>query len=115
MIKRIVRAIRRRARVALQLVKKPNSYTLFKQAVREGLFDPQYYQQKYGRFVSDYAAFQDYLGKESFANVNPSPNFDTEQYLRNNVDVYHAGSGALQHYLAQGKKEERQEVSPGST
>lgn len=107
MIKRIVRAIRRRARIALKFVKKPNTYALYKQALNEDLFDPDFYQEKYGRFVSDYAAFQDYLAKASFANVNPSKNFDTEQYLRSNMDVYHAGSGALQHYLKQGKKEGR--------
>ncbi|GLX81284.1 rhamnan synthesis F family protein [Thalassotalea eurytherma] len=107
MIKRIVRAAKRRARVGLKAVRKPNTIKMYKQAVDEGLFDAEYYQQKYGKFVSDYAAFQDYLAKSSFANVNPSSKFDTEQYLRTNVDVYHAGSGALQHYLAQGKTEDR--------
>ncbi|GGD57476.1 rhamnan synthesis F family protein [Lacimicrobium alkaliphilum] len=75
------------------------------------LFDVDYYQQRYGAFSSDLAAFEDYLCKSGFANVNPSEKFDTESYLRRYPDVYHAGTPALLHYHQKGKMEER-EIAP---
>ncbi|WP_196137739.1 rhamnan synthesis F family protein [Aliikangiella sp. G2MR2-5] len=106
-MKTLVRALRRRVRAFRQIVTKPSAMKLYKKATVMKLFDNEYYQEKYGRFSSPYAAFSDYLEKSSFANINPSKSFDTEYYLRTNLDVYHACTGALQHYLKQGEIEER--------
>ncbi|WP_395344566.1 rhamnan synthesis F family protein [Ningiella sp. W23] len=79
----------------------------FKLAIAEALFDPEYYQERYGRFESDLAAFADYIDKSSFANINPSAAFDSESYLRRNLDVYHSQTSPLMHYLHHGKDDNR--------
>lgn len=81
---------------------------LLKEAKVRQLFDAEWYSQRTGNiFSSEIAAFEDYLHKSTFANVNPSPNFDTETYFRMNLDVYHASVSPLQHYLEFGAAEGR--------
>jgi len=72
------------------------------------LFDFEWYKSTYNpAFTSELDAFKDYLYKSRFSPVNPSPNFDSETYLRCNVDVYHAQISPLFHYLISGKGEGR--------
>lgn len=85
----------------------PSIAKAFKLAKKSNLFNAQWYQEHYGSYPSDWLAFKDYLNKSSFANVNPSPEFDTETYLRCNVDVYHAGISPLLHYMYHGRYEGR--------
>jgi len=72
-----------------------------------GLFDLDYYQAHCGEFVSEQEAFADYLEKSCFSNVNPSANFDTEAYMRSNLDVYHEGGSPLLHYIYHGRADGR--------
>ncbi|MDN3526614.1 rhamnan synthesis F family protein [Halomonas sabkhae] len=77
--------------------------------LRRGLFDPEWYQQTYGRKFDDIGeAFEDYTTKSRFAPVNPSPAFDSESYFRLNMDVYHAQISPLRHFVRGGEKEGRQ-------
>ncbi len=78
---------------------------LLKRATERGLFDRHYYEAHCGSFESELSAFKDYIAKSHFSNVNPSANFDTEGYMRMNVDVYHSNVSALWHYLAHGEKD----------
>ncbi|MBN7820450.1 rhamnan synthesis F family protein [Bowmanella yangjiangensis] len=83
-------------------------------AKNAGVFDLEWYQQHYGMFRSEVAAFEDYLAKAHYANVNPSAKFDTEHYLRTHLDIYHSGNNPLLHYLYNGRYEGRsmQEARP---
>ncbi len=87
---------------------------LYRLATHAGVFDPVWYQQYYGQFENDIYAFEDYLQKAPFANVNPSSRFDTEHYLRTHLDIYHSGANPLLHYLYHGRMEGRaaQEAKP---
>ncbi|MFC4700054.1 rhamnan synthesis F family protein [Glaciecola siphonariae] len=76
-------------------------------AVELGLFDIQWYEAHYGTFESDIAAFADYIEKSNFANINPSAHFDTESYLRRNLDVYHEEAPPLLHYMYFGAQDKR--------
>ncbi|ALS99243.1 rhamnan synthesis F family protein [Lacimicrobium alkaliphilum] len=105
---RLIRGLRsRKNRLARRLERK----AALRELSEAELFDADYYQQLYGEFPSELAAFEDYLHKSGFANVNPSPKFDTESYLRRYLDVYHAGSSALLHYHQKGESEEREITS----
>lgn len=79
----------------------------FKIATREGLFDLTWYQAHYGSFTHPLRAFEDYLHKSRFSNINPSALFDTETYLRANIDIYHNGISPLLHYMYHGRYEGR--------
>lgn len=82
--------------------------TLSEQAIELGLFDSQWYSERYGKqFNSSEDAFADYLDKSRFSPVNPSNYFDTETYHRMNTDVYHAQISPLYHYLISGRQEGR--------
>ncbi|GGF84685.1 rhamnan synthesis F family protein [Alteromonas lipolytica] len=85
----------------------PSLAKAYKLAIKSGLFNPEWYQEHYGSFPSNWLAFKDYIKKSPYANVNPSPEFDTETYLRCNVDVYHAGLSPLLHYMYHGRNEGR--------
>lgn len=77
-------------------------------AIESGLFNKAWYEQTYGlSFESDAKAFEDYVRKSRFSTVNPSPNFDSESYMRNYLDVYHAQISPLRHYLERGQFEAR--------
>lgn len=76
-------------------------------AIKEKLFDRDWYEARYGAFSDPILAFKDYVEKAQFSNVNPSPLFDTEFYLRSNMDVYHSDSSPLLHYLEKAQKEKR--------
>lgn len=79
-----------------------------RECIEAGLFDPQWYRETYNvRFEDDFAVFSDYLTKSRFAPVNPSPAFDSETYLRENIDVFHHQISPLYHYIKNGKIEGR--------
>ncbi|WP_416305705.1 rhamnan synthesis F family protein [Neptunicella sp. SCSIO 80796] len=79
----------------------------FNDAVAQNLFDLKWYEERYGKFANPLAAYEDYLTKSIFANVNPSATFDNESYLRTNLDIYYQGTSPLIHYLKYGKSENR--------
>ena len=87
-----------------ELAARKHAYNI---ATKHHLFDVDWYQAHYGEFTSSFAAFNDYLDKSSFSNANPSPHFDTESYLRNNIDIYHEGTSPLLHYTFHGMSENR--------
>lgn len=81
---------------------------LFNEASASGLFDVDWYQLRYGRqFETPELAFRDYLHKSRFAPVHPSPAFDSETYIRQNMDVYYDQQSPLAHYLKHGAAEGR--------
>lgn len=85
-----------------------NYEQLTAEAVSLGLFNPNWYQEHYGRtFPSNVEAFKDYVRKSRFAPVNPSPAFDTETYHRTYMDVFHGQVSPLLHYLMHGRQEGR--------
>lgn len=82
--------------------------TILAKAKSLKLFDYAWYKNTYNpAFTSELDAFKDYLHKSRFSPVNPSENFDSETYLRCNIDVFHAQISPLFHYLISGKKEGR--------
>lgn len=77
-------------------------------ALRGGLFDPAWYKETYKLESDDLEQlFSDYFRKSCFANVNPSPGFDSETYHKLHTDVYHLGLCPLAHYLEHGQREGR--------
>ncbi|WP_024597642.1 MULTISPECIES: rhamnan synthesis F family protein [unclassified Pseudoalteromonas] len=81
---------------------------LLARAKAANLFDYTWYsKQQLRAFSCELEAFEDYLQKGSFSNINPSANFDTELYYKCNTDIYLSGEHALVHYLAHGKEEGR--------
>jgi FMN phosphatase YigB (HAD superfamily) len=102
-----VKKIVRRAQQSLELTSKPKIAKAFKLAKSEGLFDYNWYQERYGQFPHELAAFTDYLDKSTSSNVNPSARFDTEFYQRCNVDIYLNGISPLLHYMYHGRYEGR--------
>jgi len=106
-MKKNIKELARSLQTQVESVVYPSTAKAFKLAKKSGLFDAKWYQEYYGSFPSDWLAFKDYCNKSTFANVNPSPNFDTETYLRSNVDIYHAGISPLLHYMYHGKYEGR--------
>lgn len=81
---------------------------LLELAQKKGLFDFEWYVNKYGvDLYTAESAFADYLYKSKFSPVNPSENFDTETYHRMYGDVYHAQMSPLMHYLTSGEGEGR--------
>ncbi|WP_289027912.1 rhamnan synthesis F family protein [uncultured Paraglaciecola sp.] len=97
----------RRTQQSFEMITKPKVAKAFKEAKRLGLFDIDWYQEHYGTFPHELAAFEDYLEKSKSSNVNPSGNFDTELYLRCNVDIYLNGLSPLIHYMYHGRHEGR--------
>ena len=88
--------------------------SLLNTAKHRGLFDYTWYSQQQCRtFTCELEAFEDYLHKGYFSNVNPSPAFDTELYYKCNTDIYLQGEQALVHYLSHGQDEGR--TSPPAT
>ena len=79
----------------------------YKIAVKEGLFNLEWYQAHYGSFIHPLRAFEDYLDKSRYSNINPSALFDTETYMRANMDIYHDGISPLIHYMYHGRYEGR--------
>lgn len=102
-LKRKVRMLQYR----LELQTKRRVSKAFKLATKQGLFDINWYQAHYGDFPHPLRAFEDYLDKSRFCNINPSASFDTETYMRANVDVYHHGISPLLHYMYHGRNEGR--------
>jgi len=81
---------------------------LLNRAKKSSLFDYAWYSQQQCRtFTCELEAFEDYLHKGKFSNVNPSPAFDTELYYKCNTDIYLQGEHALVHYLNHGQQEGR--------
>ena len=79
----------------------------FESATQQQLFDIDWYEDYCGKFSTPLDGFKDYLYKSTFSNVNPSARFDTEGYLRSNLDIYYAGTSPLLHYMYHGKEEAR--------
>jgi FMN phosphatase YigB (HAD superfamily) len=102
-----VRRIVRKAQQSIELTSNPKIAKAFKLAKSEGLFDYNWYQEHYGQFPHELAAFNDYLEKSKSSNVNPSAHFDTEYYQRSNVDIYLNGISPLLHYMYHGRYEGR--------
>ncbi|MBE7213946.1 glycosyl transferase family 1 [Shewanella benthica] len=72
------------------------------------LFDYSWYSKSQRRtFSCELEAFEDFIHKSHFSNVNPSASFDTEIYYKANTDIYHLGENALLHYIGSGKAEGR--------
>lgn len=81
---------------------------LTEEAIALGLFEPNWYQEQYGRkFDDNVEAFKDYVRKSSFSPINPSPTFNGETYHRTYMDVFHGQTSPLLHYLMHGRKEGR--------
>jgi len=77
-------------------------------AKHHGLFDLSWYNSvQKQEFVDELSAFSDYLHKSRFSGVSPSPAFDNLSYIKNHIDVYHAGVSPLEHYLQTGYQEQR--------
>lgn len=85
----------------------PELRKTYQLAINNRFFDVEWYEARYGKFSSPEMAFADYIEKSNFSNVNPSPLFDTEFYLRNNMDLYHADVSPLEHFLHNGRYESR--------
>lgn len=102
-LKKIVRTLQ----FYLELLFKPRTRRAYNMAVKSGLFNLEWYQAHCGTFPHALDAFEDYLAKSCFSNVNPSANFDTEFYMRANTDIYHHGISPLIHYMYHGKAEGR--------
>ena len=102
-----LRKIVRRAQQSFEMTTRPKVAKAFKRAVAEGLFDVEWYQEHYGTFPHPLAAFNDYNEKSKSSNINPSAHFDTEFYLRSNVDIYLGGVEPLTHYMYHGRYEHR--------
>ncbi len=102
-----VKKVVRRVQLILETIFRPKIAKVHKLASNEGLFDYRWYQEHYGQFPHELAAFTDYLEKSKSSNVNPSSQFDTEFYLRSNVDIYHKGINPLIHYMYHGRYEKR--------
>jgi len=81
---------------------------LLAKAKQHGLFDFAWYCDVQDKlFDSESSAFNDYLLKSRFSSVSPSPAFNTWDYLKSNIDVYHHGISPLEHYLSTGINEGR--------
>jgi FMN phosphatase YigB (HAD superfamily) len=106
-MKKNIKHFARGIQTKLESLAYPSLGKAYRLATKAGLFDSKWYQEHYGSFPSDWLAFKDYINKSPFANVNPSPEFDTETYLRSNVDIYHAGISPLLHYMYHGRYENR--------
>lgn len=106
-MKKNIRNLARGLQTKIEGLAYPSLAKAYKLAIKSGLFNPEWYQEHYGSFPSNWLAFKDYIKKSPYANVNPSPEFDTETYLRCNVDVYHAGISPLLHYMYHGRNEGR--------
>lgn len=79
-----------------------------------GLFDPTWYSKRYrGIYSSELDIYKDYIHKSKFSNVNPSPAFDSETYVRIYPDIYYSNMSPMQHYIRHGRHENR--VCPPST
>ena len=106
-MKKNIKLLARSLQTQAERLAYPSTAKAFNLAKKLGLFDAKWYQEHYGSFPSDWLAFKDYLKKSPFGNVNPSPGFNTETYLRSNVDIYHAGISPLLHYMYHGQYEGR--------
>ena len=106
-MKKNIKQFARSLQTKVESLAYPSTAKAFKLAKQTGLFNAKWYQEHYGAFPSDWLAFKDYVNKSNYANVNPSPEFDTETYLRSNVDVYHAGISPLLHFMYHGRNEGR--------
>jgi hypothetical protein len=106
-LKKIIKKIVKRTQLGVRQSFKKSHHRYFNSALAHGLFDPDWYQARYGKFDTDFSAFEDYLDKSRFSNASPSVNFDTEFYHRHNTDVYYGNEGALPHYLNHGMAEGR--------
>lgn len=69
-------------------------------------FDTEYYIKKYG-LNNEIDPIIHFLKVGVNEGFNPSPNFDTEFYLKTNEDVRKSGMNPFVHYLKYGKKESR--------
>jgi FMN phosphatase YigB (HAD superfamily) len=102
-LKKTIRFLQYRA----ERLVKPRTNKSYKLAVSLGLFNIEWYEAHCGNFSHPLRAFEDYLTKSCFSNVNPSANFDSEFYMRANVDIYHHGKSPLLHYMYHGRFEGR--------
>lgn len=106
-MKRKLIKVARYSQQKFEILRRPQIAKAFKLAKQEGLFDYNWYQEHYGQFPHELAAFKDYLKKSTSCNVNPSPLFDTEFYLRCNTDIFLQGVSPLLHYMYHGRYEGR--------
>lgn len=71
-----------------------------------GIFDKQWYTNKYLKENKE-DPIKHYIVRGWRNNLNPSPEFDTEWYLRRYPDVKQNGINPLIHYILYGEKEGR--------
>ncbi|WP_207780223.1 rhamnan synthesis F family protein [Pokkaliibacter plantistimulans] len=94
---------------AIQVRSDAGDAALLDKATHDCLFDFEWYNSRsLHQFGDASSAFADYCRKSQYSNVSPSAKFDTEDYMRRNLDVYFSGIGALEHYLYAGQKEGRE-------
>lgn len=90
----------------------PEQHHILNMAKQHGLFNFEWYcEHQQATFLTEEAAFADYLYKSTFSTANPSPAFCTETYHKSNMDVYHSGGSPLTHYLTTGQYEGRHNES----
>ena len=77
--------------------------------VREA-FDPDFYVATYPELASVEDCFSHYMSIGWKEGRNPSANFDTSFYLRNEGDIREAGINPFRHYILHGKREGRKGV-----
>lgn len=72
-----------------------------------GLFDPDWYLQRYPQAGTRDRAIAHYLGAGAGADLDPGPEFSGRHYLLENPDVAAANVNPLLHYLRHGQAEGR--------
>ena len=81
-----------------------DTYNLVKES---GLFDFEYYSNKYGIDYNKYDLLTHYLTVGYLKNYNPSSKFNTRYYRNRYWDIKHLGINPLEHYLKWGFNEGR--------
>lgn len=85
---------------------------LYALATNQGLFDPNWYRDRYQLPLEDpYELFLHYLRKSKIDGKSPSASFNAQAYLNAYPDVAAAHINPLEHYLRFGLREGRHHVS----
>lgn len=85
----------------------------FERIQQSGLFDVQWYLQKYaGRYKIDTNPLAHYLKFSLHEGLNPSPAFDTTYYWGANPDLKKSDLHPFVHYVVHGCKEGRRPLPP---
>ncbi len=79
-------------------------------AVLRAEFDDQFYRSSYPELATVDDPFTHYMTIGWKEGKNPSRNFDTSFYLRNETDIRESGINPFKHYVFHGKREGRRAV-----